>query len=365
MYYSLPQAVKQEVIAPSSPRYSPSPVRNKRGMRVPEGTLCEICFDVATGHHYDAVSCNGCRIFFRPLQGTRDRRSSTVSTLGQKREFGTPVAVNRERVAINTEVVDRVSRFEQLCQQLRVRSLREPGCVQWILAQPSLLHMVDEIQLDPDTTFTELRPATMIDIQAWNIRELRACLEWAKTFQAFQSLEDPDRLALMKKFAFSFNILNRVYYSLDHGPGMIVYPSGAFITSETHESFKIAGCRFNHQQQIENIMLPLREMSIQVSELALYKAILLFNPDADGLVLETKPFVADERQKYTTALSGLMIEEHGQEKGVQRYADLLLMGPSLQSIVDQNVVNMRCMESWQGLEHFWKMSEFVKELCML
>ncbi|KAH7702823.1 hypothetical protein AAVH_30016 [Aphelenchoides avenae] len=75
-------------------------------------------------------------------------------------------------------------------------------------------------------------------------------------------------------------------------------------------------------------------MSIQASALALYKAILLFCPTAcryaERLGPEAKPFVTDERQKCTTILFGLMMEKHGQEKGVQRYSDILLMGLSLQ-----------------------------------
>lgn len=65
-----------------------------------------------------------------------------------KREFGTPVSVKQELLAVNNETVDRLSRFEQLCQQLRVRSLGEPASVQEILAQPSLLHSINDLQLD-------------------------------------------------------------------------------------------------------------------------------------------------------------------------------------------------------------------------
>ena len=42
--------------------------------------------------------------------------------------------------------------------------------------------------------FKDLYPASMNDIQMWNIRELRLCLEWAKTFEEFQRLSDNDQV---------------------------------------------------------------------------------------------------------------------------------------------------------------------------
>jgi hypothetical protein len=51
---------------------------------------------------------------------------------------------------------------------------------------------------------------------------MRIFLEWAKTFDLFQQLSDTDKLALLKNFASSYNILNRVFYALNDGPGIVL-----------------------------------------------------------------------------------------------------------------------------------------------
>lgn len=118
----------------------------------------------------------------------------------------------------------------------------------------------------------------MQDIKAWNIKELRLCLEWVKTFDEFTKLSDSDQMALVRNFAFTFNILNRVYYSADYGPDKIVYPSGAYILRQPQEEVKIPGCKSIYHRQMDEIMVPFRKLGVSIHEFAAFKAILFFNP---------------------------------------------------------------------------------------
>ncbi|CAP23237.2 Protein CBR-NHR-40 [Caenorhabditis briggsae] len=40
-------------------------IKNKKREKIPEGTLCVVCSDLASGIHYSVASCNGCKTFFR------------------------------------------------------------------------------------------------------------------------------------------------------------------------------------------------------------------------------------------------------------------------------------------------------------
>ncbi|CAI2356687.1 unnamed protein product [Caenorhabditis sp. 36 PRJEB53466] len=40
-------------------------LKNKKREKIPEGTLCVVCSDLASGIHYSVASCNGCKTFFR------------------------------------------------------------------------------------------------------------------------------------------------------------------------------------------------------------------------------------------------------------------------------------------------------------
>ncbi|KHJ86078.1 hypothetical protein OESDEN_14183 [Oesophagostomum dentatum] len=87
----------------------------------------------------------------------------------------------------------------------------------------------------------------MNDIRMWNIREMRICIEWGKTFEAYQRLSHFDQFALVRNFAFAFNLLNRVFYSPDHGPDKIVFQNGAFIMRQPQQQNILAQNEENMQ----------------------------------------------------------------------------------------------------------------------
>ncbi|TMS36608.1 hypothetical protein L596_003737 [Steinernema carpocapsae] len=373
--------------------------------KVPEGELCAVCSDLATGYHYGVASCNGCKTFFRrtivsehsfvcqyqgncdvnknircacrhcrfnkcvavgmdakAIQNDRDRIGPTKKMKVQKRSSSDEdwVSMSPQR-QIDDKIVEHLRGTENLCNQLRQRVLPQVESVRQVMTDGSLLYALEELPVDPLTQYKEHYPASMIDIQMWNKRELRLCLEWVKTFEELQKLSLTDQMALVHNFAFTFNILNRVFYSQNLGPDKIVYPNGAYILRQPQEQVRIPGCRSIYHRQMDEIMIPFRQLEIEMVEFAAFKAIIFFNPDAMDLSAEAKAAVANERVKYLTALFYMFTAKIGNIAGAQRYGTLLMMTASIQNIISQNDENMQVMEVFQSN---WRIDRFVKELCM-
>uniref|UniRef100_A0A1I7ZUN6 Nuclear receptor domain-containing protein n=1 Tax=Steinernema glaseri TaxID=37863 RepID=A0A1I7ZUN6_9BILA len=379
-------------------------MKEKIRRKVPEGELCAVCSDLATGYHYGVASCNGCKTFFRrtivsehsfvcqyqgncdvnknircacrhcrfnkcvavgmdakAIQNDRDRIGPTKKMKVQKRSSSDEDWSMSPQRPFDDKIIEHLRATESLCNQLRGRVLPAVESVRQVITSNSLIFNINDLPVDPDTVYNELYPASMIDIQMWNKRELRLCLEWVKTFEEFQKLVITDQMALVHNFAFTFNILNRVYYSQNAGPDKIVYPNGAYILRQPQEQVRIPGCRSIYHRQMDEIMIPFRQLEIDMTEFAAFKASIFFNPDAMDLTPEGKIVVQNERLKYLAALFHLITAKIGVPAGAQRYGTLLMMTASIQNIIAQNDENMQVMEVFQSS---WRIDRFVKELCM-
>ncbi|CCD70298.1 Nuclear receptor domain-containing protein [Caenorhabditis elegans] len=210
----------------------PSYKRMAQRRKVPEGELCAVCSDLATGYHYGVASCNGCKTFFRrtivseqtficqyngncdvnknircacrhcrfnkcllvgmdakAIQNDRDRIGPTkkikMSSGSDDEQATTPHRLQDQ------EIIDQLTQVEGLCQELRRCIIPEVTGVTHALTSPCLLFETTDLKVDvslTNTIFKELFPASMNDIRMWNIREMRICIEWAKTFDVYQRL---------------------------------------------------------------------------------------------------------------------------------------------------------------------------------
>ncbi|VBB26199.1 unnamed protein product [Acanthocheilonema viteae] len=398
----------------------------KAGCRkVPEGELCAVCSDLATGYHYGVASCNGCKTFFRrtivsehtfvcQYQGNCDVNknynywhqdfikvlliklinvnSVDIRCACRHCRFNKCVAVGMDAKAIQNDrdrigptkkmkmnsqnseddcaihirsaeerLIERLLAIEKLCMRLRQCVLPEISGLKEAVCEPSLVNEVNNLKIDPYTNAKELYIATLKDIQMWNKREMRVGLEWAKTFDLFNQLSLDDRIALIKNFGFTFNLLNRNYYAPDHGTDKLVLPNGAYIRRQVQNEVKLPGCRSIYHRQMDEIMIPFRQLKITMPEFALFKASVFFNPDAINLSPIAKSQIYAERSKYLSALFYLITSKCGITMGAQKYGSLLMMASSVQNIIAQNEENMQVMDFF---EENWKMDNFVKEVCL-
>ncbi|CAG9533507.1 unnamed protein product [Cercopithifilaria johnstoni] len=370
--------------------------------KVPEGELCAVCSDLATGYHYGVASCNGCKTFFRrtivsehtfvcQYQGNCDVNKNIRCACRHCR-FNKCVAVGMDAKAIQNDrdrigptkkmkmnnqnsendcaihirsaeerLIERLLAIEKLCMRLRQCVLPEISGLKEAVCEPSLVNEVNNLKIDPYTNAKELYIATLKDIQMWNKREMRVGLEWAKTFDLFNQLSLDDRIALIKNFGFTFNLLNRNYYAPDHGADKLVLPNGAYIRRQVQNEVKLPGCRSIYHRQMDEIMIPFRQLKITMPEFALFKASVFFNPDAINLSPIAKSQIYAERSKYLSALFYLITSKCGITMGAQKYGSLLMMASSVQNIIAQNEENMQVMDFF---EENWKMDNFVKEVCL-
>ncbi|VDM09127.1 unnamed protein product [Wuchereria bancrofti] len=295
----------------------------------------------------------------KAIQNDRDRIGPT-----KKMKMGNQNSEDDCAIHIRSaeeRLIERLLAIEKLCMRLRQCVLPEINGLKEAVCEPSLVNEVNNLKIDPYTNAKELYIATLKDIQMWNKREMRVGLEWAKTFDLFNQLSLDDRIALIKNFGFTFNLLNRNYYAPDHGADKLVLPNGAYIRRQVQNEVKLPGCRSIYHRQMDEIMIPFRQLKITMPEFALFKASVFFNPDAINLSSLAKSQIYAERSKYLSALFYLITSKCGITMGVQKYGSLLMMASSVQNIIAQNEENMQVMDFF---EENWKMDNFVKEVCL-
>ncbi|KAH0617627.1 hypothetical protein JD844_016070 [Phrynosoma platyrhinos] len=272
--------------------------------------LCAICGDRATGKHYGASSCDGCKGFFR-----RSIRKNHVYTC----RFSRQCIVDKDkrnqcrycrlkkcfRAGMKKEAVqnerDRISTRRSTSEGSNSPSINT-------LAQAEVLSRQIPVSSPSggNTDINVKKIAGISDVCESMKQQLLVLVEWAKYIPAFCELRLDDQ--------------GRKVFAI--GNDFVIHRNSSEI-----EISRVAN------RILDEIIRPFQEIQIDDNEYACLKAILFFDPDAKGLSNPMK--IRNMRFQVQISLEDYINDRQYDSRG--RFGELLLLLPTLQSITWQMV----------------------------
>ncbi|XP_038557129.1 hepatic nuclear factor 4, beta isoform X1 [Micropterus salmoides] len=290
-------------------------------------TLCSICADRATGKHYGASSCDGCKGFFR-----RSIRNNHAYSC----RFNKECIVDKDkrnqcrycrlRKCLKAGMRKEAVQNERDC----ISSHRSKGQTVGTLSISVLLEAEANVQQSPALVsprshdINTKKTACLRDVFESMKQQLLLLVEWAKHIPEFCSLTIDDRVTLLRTHSAGHLILGAARRSLPFYN--LILLGNDFVIPLRGAEVEVSRVALRIQ---EELVKPLRQLDITDKEFACLRTIVFFAPDCPGL--ESPRVVRHLRFQAHLLLEEATCEQRG------RFGELLLMLPPLQSVAWQMV----------------------------
>ncbi|CAH0389203.1 unnamed protein product [Bemisia tabaci] len=303
--------------------------------------FCSICGDRATGKHYGAASCDGCKGFFR-----RSVRKNHIYAC----RFGRNCVVDKDKRNqcryCRLRKCFKAGMKKEAVQNERDRiSCRRPsyeeqsnnnGLSANSLLNAEMLSRQSGAALEVnDYDLSNKRIANINDVCDSMKQQLLFLVEWAKYIPAFTELPLDDQVALLRAHAGEHLLLGLARRSM-HLKDVLLLGNNCVITRYCPDSQIAPDLDISRigTRVMNEIVKDLNEVGIDDTEFACLKAIVFFDPKAKGLSDMNR--IGALQHQIQINLQNYMSDRQYDSQG--RFGKLLLMLPALQSI------------SWQMIE---------------
>ncbi|XP_040581359.1 hepatocyte nuclear factor 4-gamma [Lepeophtheirus salmonis] len=333
---------EDEVIGVLPPPLAPNNIQN-----------CAVCGDRATGKHYGAASCDGCKGFFRRsvrkerVYGCRQNRACIVNK--DKRNncrycrLKMCIKAGMKKSAVQNER-DRISCRKKTsakdmnsANELTVTALLNADKV----GQKSLLNSIVGGNINTNNFITEenvlanKQLASIEDIGHSMKEQLIVLVEWAKHIKAFCELSVDDQVRLLRAHSGEHLLMGVAKRSMNLngilllGNDMIIVKDERKWNSESQD----AAVRSIGVRVMNELVDTFKRINIDDAELACLKAIVFFDPHVRGLhdVEQIKKLRSQIHTNLEDYINDRLYESRG------RFGEILLSIQSLQAITWQMI----------------------------
>ncbi|KHJ99151.1 zinc finger, C4 type [Oesophagostomum dentatum] len=305
--------------------------------------VCVVCGDKAIGKHYGAVACNGCKGFFRRsvfqnLQYTcrfdkscqidKDHRNACRFCRFQKclSDGMRPEAIQNERDRIGAARDRKRHSFQPFAkpkpQDLPAEKESSPSASHRLL---QMLICIEQRIANNQTINEFLRDDAKL--KSSKQQAMNSIIGWASMLHPLPEIPFSDKMLILKQAFSSFALLNTVQKSV-HLPYILLPNDEIFSFSASHNSAVNAV----HSRIIEELLTPLRRLSVGDAEFGFLKALVLLNGDIAALSAPSKEKLREARDALLKAVFGYFSETFAPLDASFRVSCLLLVIPSLLAI---------------------------------
>uniref|UniRef100_A0A183BRN6 Nuclear receptor domain-containing protein n=1 Tax=Globodera pallida TaxID=36090 RepID=A0A183BRN6_GLOPA len=357
---------------------------------LPLQDLCVVCGDKAIGKHYGAISCNGCKGFFRrsvwqSLHYTcrfsnlcrvdKARRNACRSCRFRKCVINgmRPDAIQNERDCIgstrrlrksvdadlnassptnfHTDDVNGESYndnankspvLQQQQQQQHLSAVFVGNNSKLVVEQ--LLAIESRVQLEP-----VFPSSTSIGDRAFHYLD-----KWSNSLHAISELKFNDKVILLQHCAAAFTLLHAVQRSLNvmsyNGQAsshpILLLPNDTFFTLQQTEANEANGVQALVIKIRDELIDPFRRMNMKSIDFACLKAVILLQPDVSKISDQSKHWLIKNRDGL---LRAILLAGGSTNDASVCFAQMLLKLPALFTI-GQTLAQNPVMSEMFGIE---------------
>ncbi|KAI1693645.1 ligand-binding domain of nuclear hormone receptor domain-containing protein [Ditylenchus destructor] len=307
---------------------------------VPPSTKCLVCGYPTNCCHYDALSCSGCKLFFRRSLLASKTLTCNLNEMCSKMNVWTDFSATFYK-SMEKDVLLSLGRGFAYAQSYNRLSYTGP------VFEETIEDKIIQSLIDVELKVRKIRESTRWPSKSVIFRSIRELLEpnrenelshadqlmrtieMARTLPVFSQLDYSDQEALLKQITLANTLLLQAFYSYQMKSETLVMPNGFSPTKPPNYLHDKDG--MNGKSQIIDMMkhlscramVPISRIELTMEEFVLLKAIIYSHSAIHGLSERGRVLLEEESVRYSKTLMKHLQSHVGAAPGAKKYAEIV------------------------------------------